>query len=100
MLWVTGRVALTVRGASERNMMTATGYYATKRSRKVYGGDDRRQWLGRGMGDVVELFAELGREGLCGFRRVKGGAKLTKCLTSQTWPSHCSMAIVISHYCT
>lgn len=38
--------------------------------------------MGRGMGDVVELFAELGREGLCGFRRVKGGAKLTKCLTS------------------
>ena len=37
--------------------------------------------MGRGMVDVVELFAELGWEGLCGFRRVKGGAKMTKCLT-------------------
>jgi hypothetical protein len=43
--------------------------------------------MGRGMGDVVELFAELGREGLCGFRRVKGGAKLTKCLTSTIFVS-------------
>ena len=37
--------------------------------------------MGRGMVDVVELFAELGWEGLCGFRRVKGGAKMTNCLT-------------------
>ena len=81
--WETGRVALWMaRGASERNMVETTEGIATKRSREVYGGDDRRQWMGRGMGDVVELFAELGREGLCGFCRVKGGAKLTKCLTS------------------
>lgn len=76
-------------------MVKMAGGNTTKRSREVYGWDDRRQWMGRGMADVVELFAELGWEGLCGFRRVKGGAKMTKCLMFNIASQHHTALVLL-----